>query len=94
MRQRVAFHIKAQFTPRGCLQVFLLKQSSHTASCLHGRDQKAAPGRVVRAGQAEGSSRLSVRGGEHVGIRQKSPVSELPGSWAQSHHSDLVPPPN
>lgn len=59
MQQRVAFHIKARFIPRGCLQVFLLKQSSHTASCLHGRDPKAAPGRDIGAGQAEGSSRLS-----------------------------------
>lgn len=55
-----------------------IQKQLQVGTLVQGR-QKAAPG--------------SAGGGEHVGIRQKSPVPDLPGSWAQSHHSDLVPHP-
>lgn len=73
---------------------FLLTQSSHTASRLHGRDQKQLPdGASERSWEKAASG--PVAGGEHSGARQKGPAPTCLGPRLRGANRALVPhPPN
>lgn len=73
---------------------FLLTQLSHTASRLHGRDQKQLPDGASEQSWEKAAPGLDASR-EHSDARQKGPAPTSLGSGLRSANRALVPhPPN
>lgn len=91
MLQRVAFHIKAQFISRGLLAGFPSDAIvPHKLSPWEGSQSSSRMGHWCRAGRRQCQARLGAGNTLH---QAESPAPGLPGSQAQSPHSDLGPCP-